>query len=72
MGGAMHLRGVEILRYLGRRAGGEGLPSVREIGRAVGLRSSQSVHHHLGRLEGEGYVVRAGGAARALRLTGKG
>lgn len=73
MGEALHPRRVEILRYLARRAGADGPPpSVREIGVVVGLRSSQTVHHHLGRLEEEGYVVREGRAARALRLTGKG
>jgi repressor LexA len=73
MGEALHPRRVEILRYLARRAGMSGPPpSVREIGAAVGLKSSQTVHHHLGWLEGEGYVVRAGGTARALRLTQKG
>ena len=71
MGEALHPRRVEILRYLARRAGGLP-PSVREIGLAVGLKSSQTVHHHLGWLEGEGYVVRGGRSARALRLTGKG
>ena len=56
MGEALHPRRVEILRYLARRAGSDGPPpSVREIGAAVGLRSSQTVHHHLGRLEEEGY-----------------
>lgn len=69
----MHPRRVEILRYLARRAGADGPPpSVREIGAAVGLKSSQTVHHHLGRLEEGGYVLRSGPAARALRLTGKG
>lgn len=73
MGEALHPRRVEILRYLARRAGMSGPPpSVREIGAAVGLKSSQTVHHHLGWLEGEGYVVRGGGTARALRLTQKG
>ena len=47
-------------------------PSVREIGAAVGLSSSQTVHHHLGRLEEEGYVSRMGRGARTLGLTGKG
>jgi len=47
-------------------------PSVREIGAAVGLSSSQTVHHHLGRLEEEGYVSRVGRGARTLGLTGKG
>ncbi|MGH3147175.1 MAG: transcriptional repressor LexA [Rubrobacter sp.] len=69
----LHPRRVEILRYLARRAGADGPPpSVREVGAAVGLKSTQTVYHHLGRLEKEGYVVREGGTARALRLTGKG
>jgi repressor LexA len=73
MGEALHPRRVEILRYLARRASVEGPPpSVREIGAAVGLSSSQTVHHHLGRLEGEGYVMRVGRGARTLGLTGKG
>ena len=73
MGEASHPRRVEILRYLARRASMEGPPpSVREIGAAVGLSSSQTVHHHLGRLEEEGYVSRVGRGARTLGLTGKG
>jgi hypothetical protein len=41
MGEALHPRRVEILRYLARRARGEGPPpSVREIGQAVGWWSS--------------------------------
>ena len=73
MGEALHPRRVEILRYLARRASMEGPPpSVREIGAAVGLSSSQTVHHHLGTLEEEGYVSRVGRGARTLGLTGKG
>ncbi|HEX6708919.1 MAG TPA: transcriptional repressor LexA [Rubrobacter sp.] len=73
MGEELHQRRVEILRYLARRARGGGPPpSVREIGAAVGLRSSQTVHHHLGWLEEEGYVARVGRGARMLGLTGKG
>jgi repressor LexA len=73
MGEALHPRRVEILRYLARRASVEGPPpSVREIGAAVGLSSSQTVHHHLGRLEEERYVRRVGRGARTLGLTGKG
>jgi repressor LexA len=73
MGEALHPRRVEILRYLVGRASMEGPPpSVREIGAAVGLSSSQTVHHHLGRLEEEGYVSRMGRGARTLGLTGKG
>jgi repressor LexA len=73
MGEALHPKRVEILRYLARRARAEGPPpSVREIGAAVGLRSSQSVHHHLGKLEEEGFVARVGRGARMLGLTEKG
>jgi len=46
-------------------------PSVREVGVEVGLRSSQTVHHHLRKLEEEGYVARESGA-RMVRLTEKG
>lgn len=68
----LHPRRVEILRYLARRSGTGGPPSIREVGTAVGLRSSQSVYYHLRKLEEEGYVAREGGMARALRLTEKG
>jgi repressor LexA len=66
---------IEVLRYLARRAArGEGAPSVREVGDAVGLRSSQTAYKHLKKLEEAGYVERGGGArrARGVRLTGKG
>lgn len=73
MDGRLQPRRMRILRYLARRAGeGEPPPSVREIAAAVGLRSSQTVHHHLKRLEEEGYVEREGGWAKMLRLTEKG
>jgi repressor LexA len=69
---SLHPRRERILRYLARRAGaGEPPPSVREVGIEVGLRSSQTVYHHLRKLEEEGYVVRDRGA-RMVRLTGKG
>src|SRR5215212_5798300 len=69
---SLHPRREGILRYLARRAGaGEPPPSVREVGVEVGLRSSQTVHHHLRKLEEEGYVVRDRGA-RMVRLTEKG
>src|ERR687897_2121216 len=69
---SLHPRRERILRFLARRAGGgEPPPSVREVGVEVGLRSSQTVHHHLRKLEEEGYVVRDRGA-RMVRLTEKG
>jgi repressor LexA len=50
--------------------GGEGrIPTIPEIARAVGLGSTQTVHHHLKTLEREGYVSRAPGKARSVGLT---
>lgn len=64
---------LEILVYMARRAAGdEGPPSVKEVGAAVGLRSTQTVHKHLGKLEEGGYVEREHGQARGLKLTARG
>jgi len=66
---------AEILGYLAQRAArGEGPPSVKEVGEAVSLRSTQTTHKHLKKLEEAGYVERGGAArqARGLRLTRKG
>jgi repressor LexA len=64
---------LEILRFLARREGTRGsMPSVREIGQAVGLRSSQTVYYHLGKLEEAGYVERLDDRPRTPRLTQKG
>ena len=41
----MHPKREEILRYLARRTGAGGPPSLRELATAVGLRSSQTAHH---------------------------
>jgi repressor LexA len=45
---------------------------VREVGEAVGLRSSQTAYKHLKKLEEAGYIEREGGRARGIRLTEKG
>lgn len=42
-------------------------PTVREIGQAVGLTSSSSVHFHLRALEKSGFLERDGSLTRALR-----
>jgi len=41
-------------------------PSVREIGAAVGLASSSTVHSHLQAIENKGYIKRDASAARAI------
>ncbi|MDR2956852.1 MAG: transcriptional repressor LexA [Coriobacteriales bacterium] len=43
-------------------------PSVRDIGEAVGLSSTSSVHAHLNTLEEKGYIRRDGSSARALTV----
>lgn len=59
-----------MLRFLALRASaGEGSPSMREVGAAVGLRSSKSAYENLRWLEAEGYVEMEGVRARGIRLT---
>lgn len=73
-GEGLHPRRVEILRYLAR-LGVDERPSVAEIARAVGLRSTQTAHHHLKLLESGGYIERGEVPAhqrRPVRLTAKG
>ncbi len=45
-------------------------PSVREIGEAVGLASSSTVHGHLDRLEKKGFIRRDPTKPRAIELIG--
>ncbi len=66
---------MEMIRHLARMsARGEGVPTVRELGEAVGLKSSQTAYKHLKRLEEAGYVEKEGSTrrARGIRLTEKG
>jgi repressor LexA len=71
----LHPSRLRILEFLARWDQTLGPPTVREIGEAVDLKSAQTVHHHLQKLEGEGYVERTaapGRKRRPLRLTDKG
>ena len=43
-------------------------PSVREIGEAVGLKSSSTVHFHLKHLEEAGVIEKGAGKGRAITL----
>lgn len=47
-------------------------PSVREIGEALGLSSSATVHAHLEALEAKGYLHREGTKSRSLTISDKG
>jgi repressor LexA len=69
----LHQKRLEILKFLARRQGKPGrMPSIREIAEAVGLRSSQTVYHHLSKLEEAGYLERLNDRPRTPRLTEKG
>lgn len=64
---------LEILKLLARREGMAGrTPSIREIAEGVGLKSSQTVYHHLKGLEESGYLERLDDRPRTPRLTEKG
>lgn len=71
----LHSSRLRILEFLARWDQTLGPPTVREIGEAVGLSSSQTVHHHLRKLEADGYVERGTASnhkQRPLRLTQRG
>ncbi len=60
---------LEILSFISRHLSEKGYPpSVREIGEAVSLASSSTVHAHLSVLEREGYILRDPTKPRALEV----
>jgi repressor LexA len=62
----------EVLAAIDRTIRQRGYPpTVREIGEALGLRSTSSVHFHLKALQDLGYLKRDGSLTRALTLQGK-
>lgn len=62
----------EILEFLSDFIEKNGYPpSVREIGEAVGLSSSSTVHSHLNALETKGFIKRDPSSARALAVIGR-
>lgn len=72
----LHPRRARILEVLARAAQARGeSPTEREIGQTVGLNSGMTVHHHLTKLEKEGYIERGEAPSRKrrpVRLTEKG
>jgi repressor LexA len=59
----------EIFDYIGTYLGKHGYPpTVREIGKAVGLHSSSTVHAHLSKLESLGVLRRDPSKPRALEV----
>ncbi|NLJ24777.1 MAG: transcriptional repressor LexA [Firmicutes bacterium] len=62
-------RQSQILGFIKQQVREKGYPpSVREIGDAVGLRSSSTVHGHLRRLESKGYIRRDPTKPRAIEV----
>src|SRR5712664_191140 len=69
MGKGLTRRQREILTFVQRHGDAHGYPpSVREIGQALGLTSSSTVHSHLAALERKGYLRRDPSKPRALEV----
>lgn len=69
MGRGLTRRQREILIFVQRFTDAHGYPpSVREIGQALGLTSSSTVHSHLSALEKKGYLRRDPSKPRALEV----
>jgi len=66
-------RQQQILRYIQQHMDAHGYPpTVREIGTAVSLSSSSTVHAHLKTLQEQGHIERDAVLTRAIKLTGSG
>ena len=64
-------RQQQILRYIQQHMDVHGYPpTVREIGSAVSLSSSSTVHAHLKSLQEQGHIERDAVLTRAIKLTG--
>lgn len=62
-------RQIAILNFITEQIRTKGYPpSVREIGEAVGLQSSSTVHNHLTQLEQKGYIKRDPTKPRAIMI----
>ena len=69
MGKGLTKRQREILNYLMESMQDRGYPpSVREVGAALGLTSSSTVHSHLAALEKKGYIHRDPSKPRAIEI----
>ena len=65
----LNKREKAILKYIEKEINDKGYPpSVREIGKAVGLSSTATVHAYLNKLENIGYISRQDKKGRTLQL----
>lgn len=66
-------RQIEVLQYIYEQVKEKGFPpTVREIGQAVSLSSTSTVHGHLSRLEKNGFIHRDPSKPRTIELTSAG
>ncbi|MCT4396254.1 transcriptional repressor LexA [Periweissella beninensis] len=64
---------VDVLRVIYEKQTNQGYPpTVREIGEAVGLSSTSTVHGHLDRLQKKGYLKKDPTKPRAIEITDEG
>ena len=67
--GELNKREKAILKFIEKQIMTDGYPpSVREIGKAVGLSSTATVHGYLGKLEEKGYIKKENKKGRTLKL----
>ena len=66
---SLNKREKAILKYIEKQVNSNGYPpSVREIGKAVGLKSTATVHGYLASLEQKGYIKKESQKGRTLKL----
>ena len=66
---SLNKREKTILKYIEKQIKTNGYPpSVREIGKAVGLKSTATVHGYLAALEEKGYIKKESQKGRTLKL----
>lgn len=69
---SLTVRQKQILRYITKQIEEDGYaPSVREIGKAVGLSSTATVHCYIKQLEQLGYIKKENQKGRTLRILKK-
>ncbi|MBR5186875.1 MAG: helix-turn-helix domain-containing protein, partial [Clostridia bacterium] len=58
-----------VYRYICEATEAHGYsPSVRDIQEALGIKSTATVHSYLNKLEAKGYIQKAQGKSRTLRV----
>lgn len=66
---ALNKREKDIIKYISKQLQVNGYPpSVREIGKAVGLSSTATVHGYIAKLTKKGYIKKENQKGRALKL----